>query len=213
LSTPDFVAYDFMLARLSQFRVSFPGIELSMEASARVIDFSTCDTDAAIRIADGAWPQLVCEPIGDAQVAPVCTPRLARSIRSISELRKCTLIELRSQERRGWHAFMKRQGQREPENVLRFDGYLEALRAAEQGLGVAFGIFPFATDWVASGRLAVPLPLRVPFVGKIAFVYRKADARDPLYTRLSTWLREQYASLPALPAGRIVRASRRAATD
>ncbi len=210
LSTPDFVAYDFMLARLSQFRASFPGIELSMEASARVIDFSTSDIDAAIRIADGTWPHLIGQPIGDAEIAPVCAPRLARTLRTISQLRKHTLIELRSQQRRGWHAFMKKQGQREPERVLRFDGYLEALRAAEQGLGITFGIFPFATEWVTTGRLAVPLPLRVPFVGKITFVYRKADARDPLYGRLTTWLREQYASLPKLPEGRIVRVSRRA---
>lgn len=208
MSTPDFVAYDFMLARLSQFRASFPGIELSMEASARVVDFSTSDIDAAIRIADGTWPQLVCQPIGDAEIAPVCARRLARALHSIPQLRKHTLIELRSQERRGWHAFMKKQGLGAPENVLRFDGYLEALRAAEQGLGVTFGIFPFATEWVTSGRLAVPLPLRVPFLGKISFVYRKADARDPLYSKLTSWLREQYASLPRLPAGRILRGSR-----
>jgi len=209
ISAPDFVAYDFMLARLSQFRASFPEIELSLEASARVIDFSTSDIDAAIRIADGVWPQLVCQPLGDAEVAPVCAPRHALALQRISQLRDHTLIELRSQERRGWHAFMKKQGQSAPEKVLRFDGYLEALRAAEQGLGVTFGIFPFATEWVTSGRLAVPLRLRVPFRDKICFVYRKADARDPLYARLTGWLSEQYASLPTLPPGRIVPGARR----
>src|SRR5262245_6976640 len=40
VSMPDFVAYDFMLARLSQFRAAFPGIELSVEASPRIIDFA-----------------------------------------------------------------------------------------------------------------------------------------------------------------------------
>jgi LysR family transcriptional regulator, glycine cleavage system transcriptional activator len=208
LSTPDFVAYDFMLARLSQFRAQFPGLELSLEATAHVIDFATCDSDAAIRVADGTWPGLTWHPLGDAQVAPVCAARLARTIHSSAHLLQHTLIELRSQERRGWRAFMKKQALPEPAQVLRFDGYLEALRAAEQGLGVAFGIFPFATEWVTSGRLAVPLPMRVPFSGKIGFVHRKADARDPLYAALATWLRQQYATLPALPSGRVLRRGR-----
>ena len=208
LSTPDFVAYDFILARLSLFRERFPGIELNLEATARVIDFAACDVDAAIRVADGHWPQLISQPLGVAQVAAVCSPQLAGSIRSVAQLQRHTLIELRSQERRGWKAFMKKQGLPEPAQLLRFDGYLEALRAAEQGLGVTFGIFPLATEWVTRGRLAVPLALRVPFNGKISFVYRKSDARDPLYGQLTTWLREQFARLPQLPEGRVLRGTR-----
>ena len=205
VSMPDFVAYDFMLARLSQLRAAFPGIELSLEVSPRVVDFATCDIDAAFRVATGSWPNLVCHELGDAQVALVCAPVLAKQIRSVSQLCNHALIELRGQERRGWRAFMKKHGQSEPEQLLSFDGYIEVLRAAEQGLGIAFGIFPMATEWVTSGRLAVPLPLRVPFGGKVSFVYRKTEARDPLFLELATWLRQQYAELPALPPGRVLR--------
>ena len=209
VSMPDFVAYDFLLARLSQFRAAFPGIELSLEASPRMVDFATCDIDAAFRVAAGSWPSLVSHVIGDAQVAPVCAPELAQHVRKASDLQGHTLIELRSQERRGWRAFMKKQRLPEPQQLLYFDGYLEVLRAAEQGLGIAFGMFPMATEWVTSGRLAVPLSLRLPFAGKVSFVYRKAEARDPLYAELAAWLRQQYAKLPALPAGRLLRRARR----
>jgi len=209
LSTPDFVAYDFLLARLSRFRARFPGVELSLEVTPDVVDFATRDIDAAIRIADGSWPSLLCEPLGPACVTPVCAPLLARELRSLSQLKQHTLIELRSQAQRGWHAFMQRQKQPHPERVLRFDGYLEVLRAAEQGLGVAFGIFPFASEWVTSGRLAVPLELRLPFNGKIHFVYRKVDARDALLGEVSKWLREEYKTLPPLPPGRLQRRAAR----
>jgi LysR family transcriptional regulator, glycine cleavage system transcriptional activator len=208
VSMPDFVAYDFMLARLSQFRAAFPGVELSLEASPRMVDFATCDIDAAFRVAPGSWPNLVSHVIGDAEVAPVCAPELAQQFRKLSQLKHHTLIELRSQERRGWLAFLKKHGLAEPKELLRFDGYLEVLRAAEQGLGIAFGIFPMATEWVLSGRLAVPLALRLPYAGKVSFVYRKTEARDPLYGALAVWLREQYAKLPALPAGRLSRRAR-----
>ena len=204
LSTADFIAYEFILPRLSAFRMRFPGVELSLDATSRVVDFATCDIDAAIRIANGNWPSLTSHVIGDACVAPVCAPALARSIRTTQDLRDHVLIDLRGQERRGWKAFMKKQGLREPERVICFEGYLESMRAAEQGIGIAFGVFPMTTDWVTSGRLAVPLPLRLTFASKICFVYRKTDARDGLYAELSAWLREQHAELSALPAGRVV---------
>jgi LysR family glycine cleavage system transcriptional activator len=205
LSMADFIAYEFMLPRLSSFRARFPGVELSLEASPRIVDFATCDIDAAIRIADGPWPGLLSHVIGDASVAPVCSQSVARELRRASQLSTQTLIDLRSSARRGWRSFLAKQGLREPRDVLSFEGYLEILRAAEQGLGVAFGIFPMVTEWVMSGRLAVPLALRVPFAGKICLVYRRADDKDPLYAALLSWLREQYASLPVLPKGRLVR--------
>jgi LysR family glycine cleavage system transcriptional activator len=204
LSTADFIAYEFILPRLSAFRARFPGLELSLEATSRVVDFATSDVDAAIRIAEGPWHGLVSHAVGDALVAPVCSPALARTIRTIAQLRGQTLIEMRGQERRGWKPFMSKQGQREPLKLLTFDTYLETMRAAEQGLGVAFGLFPMTMDWVGSGRLAVPLPLRLRFSGEISFVHRRTDARDPLFAELLAWLREQYAAMPALPAGRVL---------
>ena len=202
LTLPDYLAYEFILPRLSAFRARFPGIEPSLDASARVVDFGTCDVDAAIRVAEGRWPGLRSRVVGDAWVAPVCAPSLAHTIRTQADLADQPLIELRSQVRRGWRAFMQRAGEREPQQVLAFEGYLEVLRAAEQGLGVAFGIFPLITDWVTSGRLAVPLALRVPFAGQICFLYRTADTSDPLFDRVYEWICEHYAALPALAPGR-----------
>lgn len=210
ISMADYLAYEFMLPRLSSFRARFPHVELGLDVSPRVVDFETCDMDAAIRIADGRWPGLVSHAIGDACVTPVCHPRMAAAIRKPADLPGQTLIELRAQSRRGWRAFMRKLGEREPDAILAFDGYLETLRAAEQGMGVTFGIFPLITEWVRSRRLAVPLALRVPFVDKICLVYRRADVRDPLYAELLAWLREEYRTLPALESGRLVRRQRTA---
>ena len=204
LSTADFMAYEFILPRLSQFRARFPGVELSLDATSRVIDFATCDIDVAIRIAEGKWPSLSRHVLGDACVAPVCSPQLARKLRKLEQLPEHTLIDQRSHERRGWKGVLKSVGLPAPQQQLHFDGYLETMRAAEQGLGVAFGVFPLTTEWVSSGRLAVPLPLRLPFADKIHILYRKLDARDRLFPELTPWLREQYARLPALPPGRVL---------
>jgi LysR family transcriptional regulator, glycine cleavage system transcriptional activator len=205
LSLPDFVAYELVLPALKRFRARFPGVELRLDVTQRVLDFQTCEVDAAIRVADGPWSMLTVESLGAAEVALVCAPELVGSIHGVADLHAHTLIQQRGQERRGWSAFLSRNGQRapRPEQVLTFDGYLETLRAAEQGLGVAFGVFPMASAWVSGGRLAVPLPLRIPFSDKIQFVYRNEDARGALHRAVGAFMREEYAALPALPSGRV----------
>lgn len=204
LSTADFIACEFLLPRLTDFRATFPGVELSLQTTTRVVDFHTDAVDVAIRIGDGPWPGLVAHVLGSGYVTPVCSQAQAAAIRNGAELRAQTLIELRGQERRGFHQFMQRHDEQGPPKVLTFHNYIETMRAAEQGLGVALGLFPMTSHWVLEGRLAVPLPVRLPLAAKICFVHRTRDAGDPLYARLTLWLREQYAALPALPAGRLV---------
>jgi LysR family glycine cleavage system transcriptional activator len=147
----------------------------------------------------------VVHELGAGFITPVCSQQLAPEIRTSAQLREHTLIELRGQERRGFSQFVRKSGQA-TRPLLLFDNYLETMRAAEQGLGVALALFPMTTGWVLDGRLAVPLPLRLPLTAKICFVHREADADHALYTRLADWLRKQYAALAPLPAGRVLRA-------
>jgi LysR family transcriptional regulator, glycine cleavage system transcriptional activator len=208
LSMADFIAYEFILPRLAAFRARFPGIELSLDVTTRVLDIARSDVDAAIRIGEGPWPGLRAHVLGAATVAPVCSHELASGLRSTAHLVDQTLIELRGQEQRGFAVLMKKRGLAVRE-VLQFDGYLETMRAAEQGLGVALAVFPMTTGWVTSGQLAVPLSLRLPLAAKICFVHREADAKTAVFDALAAWLREQYAALPALAPGRIRRRRRR----
>jgi DNA-binding transcriptional LysR family regulator len=93
-----------------------------------------------------------------------------------------------------WRALL---GQVSPQQILTFDTFLETMRAAEQGLGFAYGVFPLATEWVHAGRLAVPFAARTPLPEGLQWVYRASDRR-PLLDAMGDWLVEQYATLPAL---------------
>ena len=201
LSTDNFIAYEFLLPQLACFRTRFPNVELSLVPTTQIVDLATAPVDAAIRIGQGPWPGLVAHALGDTWVTPVCSPRLAPEIASLADLSAHPLIEVRGQ-RRGWRDFLRRRGTHEDREPLYFDGYLETMRAAEQGLGVAFGVFPMTTSWVLDGRLATPLSIRSPLSGEICFVYREAEVEDPLYMEVATWLLERYAALPAWPAAR-----------
>jgi hypothetical protein len=59
---------------------------------------------------------------------------------------------------------------------------------------------------VLEGRLAVPTTHRVPLPGSVQFVFREGDPRTEL-PAVASWLGEQFAELPTLPRGRIVRKS------
>jgi LysR family transcriptional regulator, glycine cleavage system transcriptional activator len=128
-----------------------------------------------------------------------------RGCRALEQILECPLLEVRGQEHRGWRAALEHFGKpARKATLLTFETYYETLRAAEQGLGIAFGLFPLTTEWVLAGRLAVPFPECVPIPGHVALLSRVAEARRPLYREFLAWLRAQFEALPALPDGRIM---------
>jgi LysR family glycine cleavage system transcriptional activator len=210
ISTMDFVAYEFLIPRLPAFRARFPGVELRIETSSSLVDFETSDFDAALRLGGALVPGLTVTLLGQLFATPVCTAAIARELRDGEIEFKHPLIELRGQEHRGWHALMKSRGVKKRPPVTTLETYYETVRAAEQGLGVAFGVFPITTHWVTGGRLAAPHSVRMPLAGGAMWMYRASDPR-PMLAEIGEWLREQYEMLPGLPSGRIVHGlSRRA---
>jgi hypothetical protein len=144
-------------------------------------------------------------PIVPLDCAIVCSRRRARSIRCKADALAHPLIELRGQERRGWHSFVKAFGPAgKHAQILTLETYFETVHAAEQGVGLAFGLFPLTSKWVLDGRLAVPNIDRVPLPGGAQFAFREGDPRPELPS-LAAYLRELFAELPNLPRGRCVR--------
>ena len=193
VSTTTFVASEFLIPRLAAFRESFPEVELRIESSTHLVDLTTGEFDAALRVTAHPAPGTRTLRIGSLTAAPVCAPMLAHGVESVDDILQHRLIELRSFADRGWKATF---GASE-EQILTFDTYLETMRAAEQGLGFAFAIFPLTTDWVRRGRLAAPVALREEFGPGLQWVCR-ASERRPLADAVGTWLAEQAAGLPAL---------------
>lgn len=203
LSTVATAAHEFLLPRLPRFRARFPDIELRIESSNEVVDFSVSDFDAAIRVGSG-WSDLSAHTIGMVSFALVCAPRMAAEIRSPGDLSRFTLLE--PWGRGGTGAFeplLALCGYPAPGDVWRFETCHESLLAAEHGLGVTFAPFPVASTWVLGKRLAVPLPERAPMPGSMCLVHRPIDEQRFPFAAISGWLESEYRELPALSAGRI----------
>jgi LysR family transcriptional regulator, glycine cleavage system transcriptional activator len=202
----DFIAHEFLIPRLSAFQEQFPGVELRIETSMKVIELHSSETDAALRVRGNAGPGLTCIPIGEVFATPVASPDRAHRLRAVSDLARETLIEMRGSAEGTWATLLKIEGvDNVALRVLSFESYFETLTAAEQGLGVAFGLFPMTTEWVLKQRLAVPFARRVPVEGGVYLLFRARHPRHTLLTSVAAWLRHEYSALPPLPVGRIVR--------
>lgn len=194
ISTTPFAASEFFIPRMTDFRRCFPDVELRIESSTHLVDFNAGEFDAALRIGSGHASGTRSIEVGPLLAATVCAPRLAAGVRSLDDVLQHPLIELRNVADRGWGTVSSRV---RPGQILTFDTYLETMRAAEQGLGFAYGVFPLTTEWVRSGRLAVPLARRTPLRESLQWVCRGSERR-PLLDAIGDWLREQYRTLPPL---------------
>lgn len=205
LSTMSMGAHEFLIPRLSAFSQRFPGIELCIETSNALVDFKVSEVDAALRLGE-ASPDLGVHALGDACVTAVCSPELARQIRVPTDLTEHTLLDAGGLGVKVLQALLHTSGLpvRAAQHTWQFETCFDTLRAAEHGLGVAFAVFPVATPLVDSGRLAVPLPYRMPLPGQVCFVHRRNDERFP-FDEIGAWLAQQYRALPALPPGCIPR--------
>jgi LysR family transcriptional regulator, glycine cleavage system transcriptional activator len=201
ISTVPIIAHELLLPRLPALRERFPALELRVEGTMECVDFSEDVADAAIRVGPTPAPGLTIDVLGPVMAAPVCSPACARDIQSVGDLARRAAIEVRGFPQHGIRAVLAspRRADAQPQPWT-FETCLEAVRAAEQGLGVTHGFFPLLTAWVNAGRLAVPLPqrLRLP---DVALVYPCGNAaRFPL-AELASWLRAEYAALAPLPEG------------
>lgn len=195
ISTTAFVAAEFLLPRLSHFRARFPNVDLRTESTMQLVDLAHDPCDAAVRVGGAISPPGTRNTfLGSVYVSPVCSPALARTIHHYEDIFDHTLIELRSQRLRGWSGLNRRI---RAEQVLTLDSYLECMRAAEQGLGVAYAVFPLTTEWVTQQRLAVPVPYLIALNPGLRWVCR-ADDRRPVLDEIAAWLKDEFAKLPAL---------------
>ena len=129
-------------------------------------------------------------PLGEETVTPLCTPDLARAIRTPMDLFDHVLIESDNKQIR-WSDWFARNGLPPPRpQGVRFDRSFLAIAAAADGLGVALESTRLAERELASGRLVRPLAGRaedVRYVGHHLVFPRSARQRHSL--RLFTkWL-------------------------
>lgn len=196
-----FIANEVVIPALYTFQEQYPDIELRIETSPSIPNFSQDEIDMAVRVGVGKWSDFSSEKIRDIIVTPVCSPELVKRAQwqSLSDLSGETFINV-STNPNHWQAVASAAGldALHPDNVLVFDSYYAAMSAAEKGLGVALGLFPLTTSWVAAGRLAAPFPVRAKVPEAHYILFRNGCESREECLAFRDWIFKQFALLTPL---------------
>jgi LysR family glycine cleavage system transcriptional activator len=198
-------AMRWLIPRLADFRKEQPDIDVRITTGGAAAPFAD-DWSCGIKLGDGAWPDLVAEPLFAADLQPVCAPRLALQLKKPTDLKGPNLLRV-AHAVEDWPLWLKAAGAgrltaRGPE----FQFYGQALQAAADGLGVAMGITPYIDDDLVAGRLVVPLSLVVPKGMRWYLVYRSFRTTQRDFAAFRRWIiQAATTSTPRGKAGKILR--------
>ena len=129
-------AVGWLLPRLRDFQQTCPFVDLRLLTHNNRVDMAGEGLDYAIRFGDGAWHGTQANRIMDAPMSVMCSPALARGLRTMADLARQPL--LRSYRTDEWTAWFEAAGA--PCPVVRgavFDSSLTLAEAAAQGAGMA----------------------------------------------------------------------------
>lgn len=212
---PEF-ASKWLVARLDRFREMHPGIDIRIDATARVVDFAREEVDLAIRYGHGDYPDLQVDCLAPEFAAPVCSPVLLQGphpLREPADLQYHTLL-------RGewnpdfptwpdWPMWLRAAGlEHLPVRYsAAFSGQSHALvlQAAIDGRGVALASSVLTEDDLASGRLVRPFDFSFPVEFCYWVVCPRATADAPKTRAFREWLLRQVpatSGVSAFVAGR-----------
>ncbi len=185
-------AAKWLVWRLKDFYKTHPDIRVRIDSTVSLVDPNLSDVDLCIRVGKGDWPDVRAEKLIDQRVFPVCSPALAKEIKCAEDLAKHPIIRDAGQVY-SWNIWLEPNGHNESmlgDGPTFSDGSL-CLDAAVAGQGVFLAWESLATDSLAMGRLAAPLPGRYPTGLSYWLVTGRHRRPSRGVRRFVAWLRAQ----------------------
>ena len=178
ISTFSTLASHVVIPQLGHFQNAHPEIDIRIETSTDMRDLRYEDYDIALRIGQGSWPGVDAKVLFEIYITPVCSPEFAKkhNLKSLSQLNEVPLIDLSNMDD-VWQRWSQQVGIAEVKSQehLAFNNYDYAMRAAEQGLGLALAMIPIENQALKSGRLIAPFAQRAKYEQDMYAVYRSED--------------------------------------
>ncbi|WP_234066850.1 transcriptional regulator GcvA [Myxococcus stipitatus] len=184
---PSFAAC-WLVPRLEDFRRKHPDIEVHLTSSTELWDFLDERFDLGIRSGLGHWPGLKVEQLAQETLAPVCSPALAKRLRTPRDLRKARLLH--DTPKNGWRRWLEDasvEGVDADAGPVFNDAGL-ALQAARAGHGVALGRLMLAADDLEAGRLVQPFEHVLPNDFGYWLVHPRSHSRRADVNVFKDWL-------------------------
>ncbi len=191
LSAAQTLATSWLAPRLGRFQVRHPNLAVRLSTDNKLVDFSTGEFHAAIRVGRGDWPGLKCHFLFRMYFTPICTPEFARAHGLV---RPEQLLDTpRLSPRDDWWAdWLADNGvpapAKGPDSGLVLDNQVMEANAAFAGSGIAMMTPLFWRDELADGRLVQPFPhIHITSRGHW-LVYPEGRRNQPKIAAFRDWL-------------------------
>ncbi|MCS2610387.1 LysR substrate-binding domain-containing protein [Halomonas dongshanensis] len=148
-----------VIPRLNDFLESYPNIELRINATNELPDYSREKIDIEIRHGEGYWPGVYSEKLIVEKMLPLCSPKLAKkSSLSINDIKNYPLIYSIKNitQWNHWFEFTKTSIEKPFKRTL-FDRAYMSIETAVNCGGIALESHVIAAKEIAEGTLVCPI--------------------------------------------------------
>jgi LysR family glycine cleavage system transcriptional activator len=200
ISTFASLAARWVMPRVQSFATLFPEVDLQVQTSTRLVDFSREDVDIALRFGTGRYPGLHVVPLFAPKDIVVCAPALLRggpAVKEIADLQHHTLLH--DDSYRNWTLWLEAAGEKSvnPRRGIICGDRNSMLQAALEGQGI--GLIPeiFAINDLSSGRLLKIFERSLKTEYSIFAVCLPQRLTDPVIAAAIDWLTREAAASSA----------------
>ncbi|MDQ0395884.1 LysR family transcriptional regulator [Labrys monachus] len=140
----------WIVPRLPLVARRLPHVQLAFETIQNLPDYERSEADFEIRFGEGGWPGREARRLFAEELAPVAAPALLRTAADWQALPRIAVAG----PRLGWRDWSNATGAEPPPAPrLRFDTFVQALRAAEAGAGVLLASLALCGAALEAGTL------------------------------------------------------------
>lgn len=155
-------AVGWLLPRLKEFQKQHPFIDVRVSTNNNRVDMAAEGLDFAIRFGQGSWHGTDAFRLFEAPLSPLCTPKLAETLKTPADLVEATLLRsYRSDEWSTWFAAAGVAPAAQVNAGIVFDTSLGMMETALQGLGVALAPPSMFSRHLVSGAIIQPFPVTI----------------------------------------------------
>ena len=194
LSASQSFASEWLAPRLGAFQVKHPDLAVRLSTDNRLVDFTTGEFHAAIRVGRGGWSGLRCHFLFRLHFAPICSPEF-RDRHKLERPEQLLELPLLSPEEKWWGDWLAGVGVEVPPGPpppgLWLDNQIMEANAVRAGSGIALMSPMYWRMELATGRLVQPFPHILVANRSNWLVYPEARRAQPKIAAFREWLLNQ----------------------
>ncbi|MBE7636658.1 transcriptional regulator GcvA [Sneathiella sp. P13V-1] len=187
-------AVRWLIPRWAKLHEDFPDLNIQLTTSLNAADYLEDGFDMSIQVLKEGYSQrgFNIDKLLDVKTFPVCSPTLAKEIRSFEDLNKFPLLH-ESPRPTDWPRWCEYAGASKinANGGMNFESADMALHAAIEGIGVVIGIDILIREDIKNGRLVKLFDLERPSTHPFHVVTSTSSRRNPNIEHLKNWLLEE----------------------